>query len=92
MLPAIQLRSVLSVLTFLALIGSRVTDNILHLVPNVDVFRDALRAIKLWAKREHFVFITALFSWLSSLMRYPLQVVRSTRTLLDSSVEWHGRC
>lgn len=32
--------------------GSRVTDNILHLVPNVDVFRDALRAIKLWAKRE----------------------------------------
>jgi poly(A) polymerase len=32
--------------------GSRVTDLILHLVPNVDVFRDALRAIKLWAKRR----------------------------------------
>lgn len=32
--------------------GSRVTDEILHLVPNVLVFRDALRAIKLWAKRR----------------------------------------
>lgn len=32
--------------------GSRVTDEILRLVPNVLVFRDALRAIKLWAKRE----------------------------------------
>ena len=31
--------------------GSRVTDEILRLVPNVPVFRDALRAIKLWAKR-----------------------------------------
>jgi poly(A) polymerase len=31
--------------------GSRVTDEILRLVPNVLVFRDALRAIKLWAKR-----------------------------------------
>lgn len=32
--------------------GSRVTDEILRLVPNVLVFRDALRAIKLWAKRK----------------------------------------
>jgi poly(A) polymerase len=32
--------------------GSRVTDAILHLVPNVEVFRDALRTVKLWAKRE----------------------------------------
>jgi len=32
--------------------GSRVTDEILRLVPNVLVFRDALRAIKLWAKRR----------------------------------------
>jgi poly(A) polymerase len=32
--------------------GSRVTDEILRLVPKVDVFRDALRCIKLWAKRK----------------------------------------
>lgn len=30
--------------------GSRVTDEILRLVPNVLVFRDALRTIKVWAK------------------------------------------
>lgn len=32
-------------------LGSRVTDEILRLVPNVQVFRDALRCIKLWAQR-----------------------------------------
>ncbi|KAI0797078.1 poly-A polymerase [Abortiporus biennis] len=32
--------------------GSRVTDEILRLVPNVTVFRDALRCIKLWATRR----------------------------------------
>ena len=31
--------------------GSRVTDEILRLVPDVPVFREALRTIKLWAKR-----------------------------------------
>lgn len=31
--------------------GSRVTDEILRLVPNVSVFRDSLRCIKLWAQR-----------------------------------------
>ena len=34
------------------LVGSRVTDEILRLVPNVAVFRDSLRCIKLWAQRE----------------------------------------
>ncbi|KAJ3551100.1 hypothetical protein NM688_g4935 [Phlebia brevispora] len=32
--------------------GSRVTDEILRLVPNVEVFRDSLRCIKLWAQRR----------------------------------------
>ena len=32
--------------------GSRVTDDILRLVPDVQVFRDSLRAIKLWAKGQ----------------------------------------
>ncbi|CAE6524157.1 unnamed protein product [Rhizoctonia solani] len=32
--------------------GSRVTGEILRLVPNQDVFRDSLRCIKLWAQRR----------------------------------------
>lgn len=32
--------------------GSRVTDEILRLVPNVEVFRDSLRCIKHWAQRQ----------------------------------------
>lgn len=32
--------------------GSRVTDEMLRLVPNVTVFRDSLRCIKLWAQRK----------------------------------------
>lgn len=32
--------------------GSRVTDEILRLVPKIDAFRIALRCIKLWAKRR----------------------------------------
>ena len=33
-------------------LGSRVTDEILRLVPDVNTFRMALRAVKLWAKRR----------------------------------------
>lgn len=32
-------------------LGSRVNDEILRLVPNVQVYRDSLRCIKLWAQR-----------------------------------------
>ncbi|KAF8659131.1 hypothetical protein AX16_001901 [Volvariella volvacea WC 439] len=32
--------------------GSRVVDEMLRLVPNVEVFRDSLRCIKLWAQRR----------------------------------------
>lgn len=32
--------------------GSRVTDEILRLVPNIESFRLALRAVKLWAKNR----------------------------------------
>ena len=38
-------------LRFVVWPGSRVTDEILRLVPNVSVFRDSLRCIKLWAQR-----------------------------------------
>ena len=34
-------------------IGSRVNDEILRLVPNVQVYRDSLRCIKLWAQRMY---------------------------------------
>lgn len=36
-------------------LGSRVNDEILRLVPNVQVYRDSLRCIKLWAQRAWFL-------------------------------------
>jgi len=47
-------------------LGSRCTDDILRLVPNVHVFRDALRAIKLWAQRT---WKATPFRFISSLCR-----------------------
>jgi poly(A) polymerase len=41
--------------------GCRVTDEILRLVPNIDNFRLALRAIKLWAKSINNVSISVVF-------------------------------
>ncbi|KAI4348140.1 hypothetical protein L6164_008899 [Bauhinia variegata] len=38
--------------SILSLNGSRVTDQILRLVPNIQTFRTALRFIKFWAKRR----------------------------------------
>lgn len=45
----------LRAVTLMVCVGSRVTDEILRLVPNIEVFRDSLRCIKLWAHSTRFL-------------------------------------
>lgn len=59
----------LRVLTLTLLLGSRVINEILRLVPNVDVFRDALRCIKLWAQRRQHCFRISLHCVLTLIFR-----------------------
>ena len=60
--------------------GPRVTDQILCLVPNVDVFRDALRCIKLWASRP----CLAHMCFAAPTSYFLFQDGRSTPTFTDS--------
>lgn len=59
----------LRILTLTMSSGSRVINEILRLVPNVDVFRDALRCIKLWAQRRRLCFRTSLRRFLTLITR-----------------------
>jgi hypothetical protein len=85
------------VLCFQALVlGSRCTDDILRLVPNVHVFRDALRAIKLWAQRTldatPLLFILILYrsSNLFERKRFPrwYRLGAAGRTAMSALSEW----
>lgn len=71
--------------------GSRVTDDILRLVPDVPVFRDALRTIKLWAKRKCPIL---LFDGHGQLNRSTLQTQRERFTVMlwDFVEESLGPC
>lgn len=71
--------------------GTRVTDEILELVPQQKTFRLALRAIKLWAQREWFSFL--LPGWIGSRLMLSLQqAALSMPTSLVSRVVSHGPC
>lgn len=58
--------------------GSRVTDEILRLVPDVPVFRDALRTIKLWAKRSFCFFQVVVLLEEGRCLKYALVRIRTS--------------
>ena len=49
---SLNLHLIFMLIIFDCFSGCRVTDEILHLVPNIETFLLTLRAIKLWAKSK----------------------------------------
>lgn len=74
--------------------GCRVTDEILRLVPNIENFRLALRAIKLWAKSKsrlhHVAIISRAYATAFWLLQF--QSTGFIPTLWDISEEFLGPC
>lgn len=69
--------------------GTRVTDEILELVPQQKTFRLALRAIKLWAQRK---LKLVLVNWIIFKLILFEQAVLSTQISLVSLEVLHGQC